>query len=161
MKSKKTRNESPPNDAKRARPQADLNQTMLLRHLQVGWWGLFAFMAMGLALEAMHGLKLGYYLDVRNEVRHTMWTLCHAHGALLSLVNIAFALTLRSQVLRNPPPLASFGLIVGWLLMPLGFFLGGLSHHGGDPGIGILLVPVGGLVLLVAIFQAAWQLRVE
>ena len=30
------------------------------RHLRVGWWSLVVFVAMGLVLEAMHGLKIGW-----------------------------------------------------------------------------------------------------
>ncbi|MDP6979556.1 MAG: hypothetical protein QF570_13300 [Myxococcota bacterium] len=41
------------------------------------------------------------------------------------------------------------------VLLPLGFFTGELVIHGGDPEIGILLVPVGALVLLAAIFLTA------
>jgi len=40
-------------------------------------------------------------------------------------------------------------------LMPAGFFLGGLFIYSGDPGLGILLVPAGGLLLVVAVFLTA------
>jgi hypothetical protein len=35
--------------------------------------------------------------------------------------------------------------------MPLGFFLGGVVTYGGDPSLGVLLVPVGAALLLIAI----------
>jgi len=41
------------------------------------------------------------------------------------------------------------------VLLPRGFFLGGVVTHAGDPGLGILLVPVGALLLLTAIFLTA------
>ena len=41
------------------------------------------------------------------------------------------------------------------LLMPTGFFLGGLIVYSGDPGLGIILVPIGGLLLIVAVFLTA------
>ena len=41
------------------------------------------------------------------------------------------------------------------ILMPAGFFLGGLFIYSGDPGLGILLVPVGGALLLAAVFLVA------
>ena len=65
------------------------------RHLVFGWWCLLLFLFVGIGLEAMHGFKIGWYLDVSNETRRLMWRLGHAHGVLLSLVNIAFAHTLR------------------------------------------------------------------
>jgi len=47
--------------------------------------------------------------------------------------------------------LASRCLIAGGLLLPLGFFLGGVFVHEGDPGLAIVLAPVGALLLLVAV----------
>ena len=41
------------------------------------------------------------------------------------------------------------------LLMPAGFFLGGVTVYSGDPGLGIVLVPVGGLLLFVAVLLTA------
>jgi hypothetical protein len=43
--------------------------------------------------------------------------------------------------------------------MPVGFFLGGLFVYAGDPGLGILLVPVGGLLLFVAVLLTALALK--
>lgn len=60
-------------------------------HLRVGWWSLLVFLTLGLALEALHGFKLGWRLDVSNQTRPLTWTLAHAHGTLLATVNIAFA----------------------------------------------------------------------
>ena len=42
------------------------------------------------------------------------------------------------------------------MLLPTGFFLGGIFIYGGDPGLGVLLVPIGGLLLVVAVFLIAW-----
>jgi hypothetical protein len=127
------------------------------RHLRAGWWGLFVYLSFGIALEMLHGFKIGFYLDVTNHTRRLMWTLAHAHGTLLALVNIAFALTLPllttlSAKLRN---LASVLLLGALVLLPGGFFLGGLAIYSGDPGLGIILVPVGALFLLVAVFLIA------
>jgi hypothetical protein len=41
------------------------------------------------------------------------------------------------------------------LLLPGGFFLGGLVYYAGDPGPGVLLVPVGAVLLLTAVFLMA------
>lgn len=126
-------------------------------HLRVGWWALLVFLTLGLVLEALSGFKVGLYLDVSNSTRRLMWTLAHAHGTLLSLVNVAFGLTSRVaggwrvEARRR----ASRCLLGALALMPLGFFLGGLRIHGGDPGLGILLVPPGALLLFVAVFETA------
>jgi hypothetical protein len=121
--------------------------------LIVGWIGLLIFLTLGIVLESLHGFKAGYYLDTRNSTRRLMWTLAHTHGTLFSLVNILFAVSLshlaalRERRLR----LVSFSLIGALTLMPLGFFLGGLKLYGGDPGPGILLVPVGAILLLAGV----------
>lgn len=123
------------------------------RHLRFGWWTLLGFLALGLVLEALHGFKVGLYLDVTNETRRLMWTLAHAHGTLFALVNLGFA----AAVLARPAwadrrrGLASSCLRAGSLLMPLGFFLGGVWVHGGDPGVGIVLAPLGGALMLAAV----------
>src|SRR5690349_15957086 len=117
-----------------------------LRHLRFGYWGLLLFLTLGLGLEALHGFKLGLYLDVSNESRRLAWRLAHAHGTLLSLLHVAFGLTLAS---RFAPPArvaerASRLLVAATLLLPGGFILGGFFIHGGDPGLGVALVPFGG-----------------
>src|SRR4030095_9935867 len=123
------------------------------RHLIVGWTGLLVFLALGITLGSLHAFKTGYSLDTRNSTRRLMWTLAHSHGTLFSLVNIAFALSLARVAPLEKRCLvwASGGLLGALLLMPLGFFLGGLNFYGGDPGQGILLVPMGALCLLVGV----------
>ena len=73
-------------------PQTDY----VRRHLRFGWWALFVFLLLGATLETLHGFKAGFYLDVSNETRRLMWTLAHAHGALLGIVNVAAGLSLRA-----------------------------------------------------------------
>lgn len=121
------------------------------RHLQFGWWSLLVFLFIGIGLEAMHGFKIGFYLDVSNETRRLLWTLAHAHGALLGLAHLGFALTtyLRPGSWGNKP---SALLMASSVLLPGGFFLGGLGIKGGDPGPGIILVPIGALTLITAVF---------
>ena len=125
------------------------------RHLRFGWWALFVFLSLGLLLEIFHGLKIDWYMKVSNETRRLMLTLAHAHGTLLSLVNIAFALTTRvvtgPRAASGKQALASQLLKAATLLLPGGFFLGGVVIYGGDPGLGILLVPIGGLAVLLAV----------
>ena len=61
------------------------------RHLIFGWWALAGFALLGLALEALHGFKVHWFLDPGYETRRLLWRLAHAHGALLSLVHLGFA----------------------------------------------------------------------
>lgn len=136
------------------RPQRDY----VRRHLRFGWWSLLVFLLLGATLETFHGFKAGFYLDVGNETRRLMWTLAHAHGALLGLVNVAAGLTLRA--LRDLSddarvPLSSTSLTAATVLLPAGFFAGGISFYSGDPGVGIALVPVGAACLALAVFQLA------
>jgi hypothetical protein len=135
--------------------------TLIRRHLQVGWWTLLVFLTAGLVLESLHGFKVGAYLKVSNETRRLMWTLAHAHGTLLGLVNLAFAAALGSLPAWPDPSkrFASSSLIAATMLMPAGFFLGGLFIYSGDPGLGILLVPVGGIFLFISVLWTARALR--
>ena len=128
------------------------------RHLRLGWWSLFAWLTLGVGLETLHGFKLGWYLDVGQEMRRLMFTLAHAHGTLLALVNIAAGLTLRAVPGFELTPGASWALRWGAGLLPAGFLLGGLVIHDGDPGLGVLLVPVGALLLLYGVGRTARDL---
>ncbi|MBI2516226.1 MAG: hypothetical protein HYV95_04860 [Opitutae bacterium] len=125
------------------------------RHLRFGWWSLFFWLALGLGLEALHGFKAGWYLDVGQEMRRLMLTLAHAHGTLLALVNLAAGFTLRTVKGAEVSRPASWSLLGAGVLLPLGFLLGGLQIYGGDPGVGVLLVPVGGLLLLYGVAAMA------
>jgi hypothetical protein len=140
-------------------PVADLRARTVRRHMHIGWWGLLVFVALGVALETLHGLKVGGYLDPDRKLRRLLWTLAHAHGTLLSLVNITFALTLDRVGTwgHRRLQLASFLLIDALLLLPAGFFLGGIGHSETDPSPGILLVPVGALALVIAVALIAWS----
>ena len=54
---------------------------------------------------------------------------------------------------------ASACLVGATILMPIGFFLGGVTIYAGDPGVGSLLVPPGGLLLLFALLLTALAVR--
>jgi hypothetical protein len=138
-----------------APPDATASMTSL--HLRFGWWSLLTFLSLGVVLEALHGFKVGWYLDVSNETRRFMWTLAHAHGTLLSLVHLAFAATvwLVPGWKTGSRRLASRGLCGAGVLMPAGFFLGGVQIHAGDPSVGILLLPAGAFLLIVSVFLTA------
>src|SRR6185436_11025626 len=127
------------------------------RHVRFGWWSLLVFASAGLVLESLHGFKVRAYLDASNETRRLMWTLAHAHGTLLALIHIVYGLTLRGAPDLNlrHRELTSGALIGASVLLPGGFFLGGVQFYAGDPGLGVLLVPVGASLLLTAVFLVA------
>jgi hypothetical protein len=127
------------------------------RHLRFGWWSLFVFATLGLSLELLHGFKVRAYLDVSNETRRLMWTLAHAHGTLLALVHVVFGLCVATfpDIGARSLRLISRSLMAASVLLPGGFFLGGILFYSGDPGLGVLLVPVGAVALLTAVFYLA------
>jgi hypothetical protein len=131
------------------------------RHHVLGWSVLLLFLSLGAFLELLHGFKMGFYLDPGQRLRRELWTLAHAHGTLLGLTQIGFAAGL-SQFGRwtvGRLKLVSFFLLDATLLIPLGFFLGGLFPSESDPWVGILLVPLGALLLFIAvalILVSAW-----
>lgn len=122
--------------------------------LRVGWWALAIFVTLGVALETLHATKAGFYLDEGNETRRLMWRLAHAHGTLIAVLNIVYGLCIRSDVVSSSP-LASRSLLAALVLLPLGFFLGGIGMKGGDPSIGAAFVPAGALALILGIVQVA------
>jgi hypothetical protein len=145
---------SPPTTHAHLNPQSS-------KHLRLGWWLILIFLTMGIVLEAFHAFKVFWYLDMSNATRRLMFTLAHTHGTLLGVLNLAFGLSLphlsdgQSGRLR----LAGRYLLLASLLIPVGFFLGGLVIYGGDPSLGILLVPVGAICLFSAIWLTARAAR--
>lgn len=133
-------------------------------HLRLGWLWLAIFIAAGLVLEALHGMKVGAYLDLSQAPRRHMWTLAHAHGTLIGLVHLGLAATLHARpelADGRAARVASRCLIAAGVLLPLGFMLGGVWTFGGDPGLGVLLVPPGGVLLLLAAVVMARALARE
>ncbi len=121
------------------------------------WWSLLCFVTLGITLEAMHGLKIGWYLEEPYETRRLMWTLAHTHGTLLALIHAAFAFTVFVLPGDATPrrSLVSPLLIAASVLMPGGFFLGGCFIYADDPGLGVWLVPPGALCLFVSVLLVA------
>ena len=120
-------------------------KVLCLRHLQFAWWSLLCFVILGITLEALHGFKISWYLGKNAEIRRLMRILANAHGELLSLVHAAFAFTYFAMPVQLTwrQRLASALLMAASVLLPGGFFLGGTFVYEGDPGLGILLVPLG------------------
>ena len=140
--------------SKHALPDAQLAD----RNLRFGWWSLLVFLSLGAVLETLHGFKIGWYVDVGNETRRLMFTLAHAHGTLLALVNIAAGLTARIVERLTLRSSVSFALIWAAILLPAGFFLGGIVIYDGDPGLGVWLVPIGAALLFYGIARIALDL---
>src|SRR6266567_5274934 len=142
----------------RSTPRAQTIKKNAHRNLRFGWWSLLVFLSLGGALETLHGFKIGWYVDVGNETRRLMFTLGHAHGTLLALINIAAGLTARNVDRFELRSSASFALIWAAILLPAGFFLGGVVTYGGDPGLGVWLVPVGAILLFYSVARIALDL---
>lgn len=136
-------------------------EPVINRHLAFGWWMIVASVTLGIALETLHGFKIGFYLDASSETRRLLFTLAHAHGALFGLLHIAFATSLPRlrRLDEKARRFASRLLRAGTLLLPVGFLLGGTFATEGDPGLPVLLAPLGALLVLVAVFAIALGAR--
>ena len=142
----------------RSTPRAQTIKKNAHRNLRFGWWSLLVFLSLGGGLETLHGFKIGWYVDVGNETRRLMFTLAHAHGTLLALINIAAGLTARKVDRFELRSSVSFALIWAAILLPAGFFLGGIVIYDGDPGLGVWLVPVGAILLFYSVARIALDL---
>lgn len=129
------------------------------RHVRRGFLTLTAFLLLGGLLEALHGFKVAWYVAPAAETRRLLWTLAHAHGTLAGLLHLAFAAAVAHLEAGRARRVASVGLTLGGLLLPLGFFLGGLVVWGGDPGLGVALVPPGAALLLAGCAAATLAVK--
>lgn len=123
-------------------------------HLRASIVLVALFLASGLWLEAMYGLRAEGWID--DPLRREFLRLGHAHGGLLGLLNIALAWSL--ERLRTPASWARkirVAALLGAALVGLGFMLGGLLHGPTDPGLPILAVPAGAMLLLSALIATA------
>ena len=129
-------------------------------HQWFGWATLFVFLVLGLVLETLHGFKLSWYLDVGMENRRLLFTLAHSHGALIGLIHLALAAHASRMQWGLALRTCSWALCSATILLPGGFFLGGLFLMGSDPGLGVLLTPLGGLLLALAV-GCAWKASIR
>lgn len=123
------------------------------RALVTGFSLLAVSIPFGVTLEALHGFKVEAYLA--SEMRREMWRLSHAHGTLLGILCLVFAALAERHVPKKARHSVTLQLTAGALLMPIGFFLGGILNGEGDPSLAILLVPVGALLLVSALGRSA------
>jgi hypothetical protein len=115
--------------------------------IRQGWISLALWIAFGILLEGFRAFRSPAVLD--DAVRQDMFRLAHAHGTLLNLVLLAAAICARLDLVRIGPG-TSIGLRASVILLPAGFLIGGLWHFKDEPGLGILLVPIGAVLLLVS-----------
>jgi hypothetical protein len=121
--------------------------------LRTGYWLLAVSIPLGLTLEALHGFKVRAFLQ--SEMRHELFRLAHAHGTLLGILCLVFSALAEKNVPEASRPSIARLITWGAVLMPLGFFFGGILNSEGDPSLGILLTPVGALLLIVALVRCA------
>ncbi|HVF90858.1 MAG TPA: hypothetical protein VNH22_12375 [Blastocatellia bacterium] len=110
-----------------------------------GWASIAFWMIFGLLLEGFLGYKIPGYLE--DGQRRELFRLAHTHGTFLGLVLVAAALCGKAGTVA-PPRLAIAAIRAGAILMPLGFFLAGIWHPEGDPGLAIWLVPPSALLVI-------------
>jgi hypothetical protein len=135
----------------------DESARLARRHHRLGWGALLVFACSGMVLETLLGFRVPWLVDVDVETRRTMFRLAHAHGALLGMMNAVLAASLRSGGALGllHARRSSALLVFGTVAIPLGFVLGGVWFYDGDPGLGVVLVPTGGLALVAGLFDVA------
>ena len=122
------------------------------RLVALGFLLLGLVLPLGLTLEALHALKVPVYME--SSMRREMWTLAHAHGNLLGILCLLLGANGERLLPERSRGRVARWLALGAIAMPLGFLLGGVLNHEGDPSLFVLLVPVGGVSLMVAMVQA-------
>ena len=137
----KAKPNAPPDTAKPAAPTSPAD--LLLRQ---GWASIAVWMSVGLLLEGLLGYKIPAYLS--DPQRRELFRLGHTHGTLLGILLLAAALVIERGA--TVPKAAHLALRLGAVLMPLGFFVAGIWHSEGDPGLSIWLVPPGALLVIYA-----------
>ncbi len=117
------------------------------RHLRCSVAIVAIFLASGLWLEAMIGLRAAGWVD--DALRREMLRLGHAHGGILGLVNLALGWAMhRLQTTDGWARRIRVAAPLGAVLVGVGFFGGGLWHGPTDPGPLVLMVPAGAMMLL-------------
>jgi hypothetical protein len=130
-----------------------MNDTSPRVALRTGLLLLAVSLPLGLTLEALHAMKVPVYLG--SAMRRELWRLAHAHGNHARHL-VPRALGTRPATRAGPRQAPAFRTAArgGSVTMPLGFLLGGVLNSEGDPSLGILLVPAGGVLVFVALVQA-------
>jgi hypothetical protein len=123
-------------------------------HIRLSLACVAVFLAMGLWLEAMMGLRTQGWMD--DTLRRELLRLGHAHGGLLGLLNVAMAWAMHRL---GTPQAWARGIrgaaLGGAVLVGFGFVGGGLWHGPTDPGPLVLLAPAGAMLMITAIIAVA------
>jgi len=135
-------------------PDPTDDRSFAAHHVRIGWLVVLVFTVLGLILEALHGFKVAGYVDVDVANRRLLLTLGHAHGTLLGLLHLGLGATGQHLAAGPVRSWASRLLTAATVVLPGGFLLGGLFLAGTDPGLGVFLVPVGGLLMVGAVGAA-------
>ncbi len=133
-------------------PQDGPEREEARRCARFGWTSLVLWVLFGIALEAAHGFKLAAYLD--DGLRRALLRLAHAHGVILALVVLAAG---RREVVAAGRGARRVGILIraGALLVPAGFATGAIAPHEGDPGLPVVLVPIGAALLVLGLGRIA------
>jgi hypothetical protein len=130
------------------------------RHLRLSLACIAAFLAMGLVLEAMYGLRAQAWMD--DDLRREFLRLGHAHGGLLGVLNVALGWAMvRLQTPQEWARRIRVAALGGAVAVGLGFIGAGLWHGPTDPGPLVLVVPAGAMSLLTALVALAVVRRSE
>ena len=118
------------------------------------WVSIAIWMSFGLLLESLIGYRVPAYL--RDELRREIFRLAHTHGTLLNLVLLGAALCIERGFV-HPSKMGLLSLRIGAVLMPVGFLLGGIWHTEGEPGLGVWLAPLGGILVILGVIDIAFS----
>jgi hypothetical protein len=118
------------------------------------WVSIAVWMSFGLLLESLIGYRVPAYL--RDDLRREIFRLAHTHGTLLNLVLLGAALCIERNFV-HPSKTGLLSLRIGAVLMPVGFLLGGIWHTEGEPGLGVWLAPLGGILVILGVIDIAFS----
>lgn len=113
-----------------------------------GWLGVAVWLGFGLLLESLTAYRIPFYLN--DPLRQELFRLAYIHGILLNIILLVAD--------QGPAPVsnaARWALAAGSVLMPAGFLLGGIWHFEGEAGLGVWLVPLGGLLVIFGVINLA------
>lgn len=120
-----------------------------------GWTALSAWALFGLALESMHGWKVGAYLD--DALARELLRLAHAHGVGLAIAVLALGEAGVPLYGERGDGGASLALRAGALVVPIAFALSSIDHPEGDPNVLVWAVPIGAALAIYALARTAWE----
>lgn len=118
------------------------------------WLGVAVWLSFGLLLESLTAYRVPAYLN--DPLRQELFRIAYIHGILLNIILLA-AVICAAQGLTLISKAARWAIGLGSVLMPLGFLLGGIWHFEGEAGLGVWLVPAGGLLSIFGVINLAFS----